>query len=185
LTSSKADFIKNLEYCLLLNVKHTVIMKKLIALAVCFLAFGSSFAQQGAAPKRTSNANRTVISGTILDARNHPIEGVQTFVYPPDSSIIASAYTDATGYYETNSVLPGTYSLKIVYPSNKAIMVTGVVIKRGMTRVNIKANPPDADTVITYKDLMLKPVEKSKTATTTATKTTTTVTTTSNAVKKK
>jgi protocatechuate 3,4-dioxygenase beta subunit len=145
-------------------------MKQLIALSICVFAFGNSFGQQPAAPQKTatapqrgaSKANRTVVTGTITDSRYRPIAGAQVFVYPPDSSIVASAYTDASGVYETNSVMPGTYRVKVLYPSNKAVNVNSVVIKRGAVQLNIKAEPPANDTIMTYADFIPKPAEKKK-----------------------
>lgn len=157
-------------------------MKQLTAFGICLCLFGSAYAQQTTTVKKTttttqktangtqkttttttrtvSKANRNVISGSIHDIRNHPMAGLQTFVYAPDSSIIASGYTDAMGMYETNSVMPGTYKVKIVYPSNKAVIITDVTLKRGSIMLNLKADPPSADTVITYGVLVPKPAEK-------------------------
>ena len=104
----------------------------------------------------------TAIGGSIRDARYHPLPGVETFIYQADSSIIASGYTDAKGYYETNGVLPGKYDLKIVYPSNKAVIVKGVPVKSGVTQLNLNLNPPDADTTLLYTDLVPKVEPKKK-----------------------
>ena len=139
-------------------------MKKIIALAACSLAVSAAMAQnapKAPAKKLVSNAAKCAITGFIRDTRNKPVEGVKAFIYKPDSSIAASGYTDSKGNYETNSVAPGTYFVKLVYPSYKTIMVSGVVMKMGLTLVSFKTSPPAADSVVPYTDLVPK-VEKKK-----------------------
>jgi hypothetical protein len=103
-------------------------------------------------------AHGSAVGGYIHDARMHPLAGVQAFIYANDSagSIIASGYTDAMGFYETNGVAPGRYNLKIVYPSTKAVVVKGVPVKGGVTQVILHANPPEADTTLLYTDMVPK-----------------------------
>ena len=132
-------------------------MKKIIVSTIALFAFGASFAQNTAAPKKSaSSLHKTAVGGFITDKYKRPIEGVQAFIYQKDSSIIASGYTDLTGYYETNSVLPGKYDLKIVYPANKTILVKAVIIKSGVTPVTFNIGTPSADTTIQYTDLLPK-----------------------------
>ena len=156
-------------------------MKQLIAIAACLLTTGASFAQKTspAAPKtqgtsatkstaaakggkQLSAAGKSAIAGTFKDSRNQPIRGVKVFIYAPDSSIIASGFTDENGNYETNSTMPGKYNVKIVYPSYKTIQVIGVVIKSGLTPISFKSDAPPADSTIQYTELLPKPVEKKK-----------------------
>ena len=147
-------------------------MKQLILLAICLFTISASRAQNasrktGAQPARKGNQanNKTAIGGLIKDAHNHPIPGVEAFVYKPDSSIAASGFTDSMGHYETNAVMPGKYDLKIVYPSEKMAMVTGVIVKKGVTNISLKMDDPPADTLILFYELQpKKPVEKKKTA---------------------
>jgi len=146
-------------------------MKKLITLTICLMAAGMTFAQQSAAPKKKltpaeqyTAAHKTAVGGYIRDARNTPIPDVKVFVYRADSSaeIISSGYTDAMGYYETNFTYPGKYNLKIVYPEAKSVMVSGVIIKKGITNISLKADPPVADTALPYANFLPKPVETKK-----------------------
>ena len=147
-------------------------MRQVIVFTVCLFISGAISAQNKTTTtkttktetvtKTTKTVHGSAIGGFIHDARRHPIVGVEAFIYQADSSIVASGYTDAMGYYETNGVLPGKYDLKIVYPSSKAIIVKGVPIKSGVTQVSLNANPPDTDTTLLYTDLVPK-VEKKKT----------------------
>ena len=149
-------------------------MKRLIAATFCLLAAGAVFAQTNtsapksatpqngaaAARKGTLKKSGPAVGGFILDARKQPVAGVEAFIYAPDSSIIASGYTDATGHYETNAISGGKYTVKIVYPSYKAIVITGVVIKAGVTPLNITAAEPEADTTLPFTNFI--PVAEKK-----------------------
>ena len=146
-------------------------MKKLTTLTICLMATGMAFAQQSTTTKKKltpaeqyAAAHKTAIGGYIRDARNVPIPDVRVFVYRTDSSaeIISSGYTDATGYYETNSTYPGKYNLKIVYPEAKSVMVSGVIIKKGITNISLNANLPTADTTLPYANFLPKPIETKK-----------------------
>lgn len=133
------------------------------------LAGGPLSAQQSAQKpltpeqKRAADARKNAVSGFIRDSRNRPMEGIQAFIYAKDSAatILASGYSDATGYYETNSVMPGKYNIKIVYPStNKAILVPDVVMKRGLLNITLKNDVPTADTSIEYRVFQPAPAPK-------------------------
>ncbi len=147
-------------------------MKKLIVLFISIFVCGSSFAQQSSnqkpltpEQKRLADLRKNAVSGFVRDMRNRPIEGVQAFIYAKDSAqtILASGYTDATGYYETNSVLPGKYDIKIVYPStNKSVMVADVMMKRGLLDISLKTDVPTTDTNINYMVFQPKPAGKAK-----------------------
>ncbi len=144
-------------------------MKYIIVLFVAILAGGPLSAQQSAQKpltpeqKRAADARKNAVSGFIRDSRNRPMEGIQAFIYAKDSAatILASGYSDATGYYETNSVMPGKYNIKIVYPStNKAILVPDVVMKRGLLTITLKNDVPTADTSIEYRVFQPAPAPK-------------------------
>jgi hypothetical protein len=139
-------------------------MKKITAFIFVLAVSGTTFGQNTRttrvnptpAQRGASNAHKSAVGGMMTDARRHPIPGVQAFIYQVDSSIIASGFTDSTGAYETNSVLPGKYDVKIVYPSAKAILIKGVVIKAGVTQISFRAEPPAADTSFPYTVLVPK-----------------------------
>ncbi len=147
-------------------------MKQFILLAASFLSIGTSIAQNSsktakpmtAAEKKAADMRKNCVGGYVRTARYMPMEGIQAFIYLGDSAntIGASGYTDATGYYETNSVAPGKYNVKFVYPNNKSIMVSGVTLKRGITDISLKNDAPTADTGINYLYFAPKPAEKGK-----------------------
>lgn len=152
-------------------------MKQLTSIAICLLIAASSYAQ---APKKTTKQvlppittlpqrnkafHKSAIGGYFTDMRKRPIKGVKAYVYGADSSIVASGFTDSSGYYETNSMTPGVYNLKINYPGSKFTkMISGIpVMATKITNISfIKENGPEADTLIDYKDIAPKPIEKAK-----------------------
>src|SRR5471030_3127820 len=100
-------------------------MRQVLVFTICLLISVTISAQKVITTKKTTqtktkttttttHAHGSAIGGFIHDARRHPLTGVEAFIYMADSSIVASGYTDAMGYYETNGVLPGKYDLKIV-----------------------------------------------------------------------
>lgn len=125
----------------------------LFSLLLCQLGFSQKKAQQG----KTKDEDKVLVAGYIRDAHNRPIERVQTFIYRLDSSIIASGYSDSLGKYCTNVLPAGNYYVKLVYPSDKVLFITGVAVgSKGNTILNVKLNAPDADTAIDYKVLYPK-----------------------------
>lgn len=162
-------------------------MKYFIAIAMCTLASGQVSAQFvkptpppkiavvmekgkktgviGYLPQKKNAAGfkKNTIGGYFTDARRQPIKGVRTFVYQPDSSIGASGYSDPLGYYEANSIKPGRYDVKVVYPNTKAtVTVTNVpIMKEYITEVSLlRMDIPQADTSIYYSEIAPKEVEK-------------------------
>ncbi len=149
-------------------------MKQFLTLTVCILIFGAATAQKkkesshpniSIIPQKPGVYHKNAIGGYFTDMRKHPIRGVQTFIYMSDSTIGASGFTDSTGYYETNNILPGTYDLKIVYPNTSASMrITGVpIIKETITEISFfKGAPPAGDTTFSYSAIEPKPIEMPK-----------------------
>ncbi|MCW3122171.1 MAG: hypothetical protein JWQ38_1663 [Flavipsychrobacter sp.] len=143
-------------------------MKQTLALTACLFLSAASFAQNTKEDPATTQRNliasgRCELTGNITDARNHPISGVQVFIYGKDSAIAASGFSDAVGRYETNPLVPGVYDVKLVYPVAKGVIrttIAGVTMKKGFNALNMKANTPDADATIPATDVMPKPAVK-------------------------
>ena len=136
-------------------------MKIIATLSVCLFVFCTSYGQQAATHKSSgTKVTKPVFMGSIRDTRNKPIKGVKAFVYKQDSTIVASGYTDSTGHFETNSVPAGLYFVKIVYPSTKTTMIYGITMKAASMEINLRSNPPDADTMLAYETLLPKPEVK-------------------------
>ncbi len=129
---------------------------KLISTVVACLAISCAVqAQTTTTAKRKVRKN--AIGGTIMDARHKPVPKVQAFVYFGDSAVNASGYTDASGYFETNSVMPGTYDLRIVYPNANRLIINGVTVKGlKVSRVSIATDMPTTDSTVSYLDVIEK-----------------------------
>jgi hypothetical protein len=128
-------------------------MKLIFSITACILFSGVLAAQTGnvAAKKKV---RKNAIGGTILDARRLAIPKVQAFIYLGETATNSSGFTDADGYFETNQVMDGTYDLRLVYPSAKRIVVTGIPVKgRRITEVNLITNMPTADSTIAWSDI--------------------------------
>jgi len=124
-------------------------MKQFAAVTLCLLISGTAFAQTNATGVKR-NPNKSGIAGTIKNMHKKPIAGIRAFVYKKDS-IAASGFTDSTGYFETGFVIPGTYDLKLVYPSDKLFVIQAVPVKaRTITMTDLRTEPPAADTAISY-----------------------------------
>jgi len=137
-------------------------MKRITALSLSLFAITSAFAQQKTTDKvADAKKDKCIISGTIRNIRKMPVAGVEAFVYKADSSIVASGTTDATGHFETNSVMPGDYTVKMVFPNRQNMMVTGITIKKpGNTIIDFKGDAPAADTTVAYSVLAPQPAPK-------------------------
>jgi hypothetical protein len=131
-------------------------MKLIVAVTGCLLFAGVALGQTTTRATASGGAKirKNAIGGTIKDIRRRPVAKIQAYIYRNDT-IAASGYTNAEGNYETNSVMPGVYSLRLVYPSSKRITVTNVPVKQlKITMVNITTAEPVEDSTIAYTDLV-------------------------------
>ena len=53
-----------------------------------------------------------VVTGQVRDSAGIPQIGAEVQLLRPDHSVIASVYTDASGWYRIASILPGRYAVK-------------------------------------------------------------------------
>ena len=141
-------------------------MKQIVIVAACILLYGTSFAQKKthhAAPKASTSSYfgkaeslKNGVWGTIRDAQGEPMPDVEVMVYKIDT-IISSGFSNAEGHYTTNACAAGKFIARIVYPNtNKYVIVSGVEIKKGKVTIDLKANPPMADSSVTFADLQPK-----------------------------
>ncbi len=138
-------------------------MKFITTLSVCLFMSGAMMAQTAPArvKKAKADKDKTVIYGTLKDARNKPYKGMKAFVYKADSTIVASGFTDADGHYETNNVPAGTYFIKFIYPTDRVTMIYNVEVKKSVM-VDLKGAAPMEDTMIAYDMLYPKPKPAAK-----------------------
>ena len=147
-------------------------MKIVVALSLCLSLAGTTFAQKAAAPEQkdpkaaTKPAKGNSVFGTIRNARNKAVKGVEAYVYTADSTIVASALTDTGGHYATNSFPAGNYYVKLVYPpARKFVIVYNIQIKpekQGTVILDLRANVPEADTMFSYDFVKPKLIKDEK-----------------------
>jgi hypothetical protein len=150
-------------------------MTRIVTLAVCLFIFGTATAQKtqkkkeahpniSVIPQKAGVYHKSAIGGYFTDVRKHPIRGVQAFIYLPDSTIGASGFTDSSGYYETNNIMPGMYTLKIVYPTAASVTITGVpIVHETITEISFfKTELPATDTIFSYSVIEPHPVVAEK-----------------------
>ena len=151
-------------------------MSRILTLAICLLVFGTASGQKkketrpniSVIPQKAGVYHKSGVGGYFTDARKHPIKGMQAFLYLPDSTIGASGFTDEAGYYETNNILPGMYTMKLVNPNwRTSITITGVpIVRETITEISFfkLGDAPYNDTVFAYSAIEPKPVvvEKKK-----------------------
>lgn len=132
-------------------------MKLILVAATCFFVSGATYAQNATQHAGHARVRKTAIGGTINDKKGHPVPKVQAYIYKGDSATNSSGYTDANGNFETNNVMPGTYDLRLVYPSAKRIVINGVPVKmHRVTYINLATTEPTADSAISYSDIAPK-----------------------------
>ena len=82
-------------------------MKRSWMLMLCGLALGL------AGSVRAQNSNSGDIRGTVTDSSGAALPGVNVTVTNNDTGVITKYVTNSDGLYDTNSILPGNYTLDI------------------------------------------------------------------------
>jgi len=132
-------------------------MKKLIFIAICLFAVTDLYGQADTSTTQSiPPAEKCFLAGTISDSSRKPLKGTEIFVYQADSAIVGSGYTDESGYFKTNSLEPGIYSVKIVYVTKTSRVVTGIRMQPGINMFSISALIPARDVTIPYSELLDK-----------------------------
>lgn len=126
-------------------------------------ATASAASSAPAARTAPVKVRKTCIGGTVLNEYREPVAKIQAYIYKGDD-IMASGFSDSRGYYETNNVLPGVYTLRLVYPkSGRRITIPDVPVKmRQVTMVNYRGIEPVGDSTIAYAELMPPPPPKAR-----------------------
>ena len=146
-------------------------MKRFSGVIICLLLAGSSFAQHkthhegaaaGSAYFSKAAGMKNGVWGTVRDGQGEPLSDVEAMIYHQDT-ILASGFSDANGHFMTSACNPGKYMLKIVYPnSNKYLLVSGLEIKKGRVMVDLKSNPPMADSTVSLAEIQPKKKKDNK-----------------------
>ena len=74
------------------------------------LAFGLLLCVAGTG--RAQNSNSGDIRGTVTDSSGAVVPGVNVTVTNNDTGVVTQYVTNSDGLYDTNSILPGNYTLE-------------------------------------------------------------------------
>ena len=128
---------------------------KLITATIAGLLLWQTAGAQTTPKAGSTKVRKSAVAGYITDLRGEPMPKVQAFIYLGDSATNSSGYTDSKGYFETNNVLPGTYSLRLFFPANgRRITINDVPVKKlQLTQFRLKTEVPAADSSIAWGDV--------------------------------
>jgi hypothetical protein len=103
---------------------------KLRIVMLCGLALGT------ASLVRAQNSNSGDIRGTVTDSSGAVVPGVSVTVTNNDTGVINHYVTNSDGLYDTNSILPGTYTLEFSKESFEKLKRASVPLQVGIVTVD-------------------------------------------------
>ncbi len=131
-------------------MKHSIIL--FVSLLFSCTLFAQEYQPETSAPSRKKP--KTAIAGTIKNARKIPMQSIKVFVYKGETDIVSSGYTNEKGYYETSSFQPGEYTVKVIYPSFRRLVITRVPVSyHKVTPLYLTLNEPLEDSTFIYSDI--------------------------------
>jgi hypothetical protein len=112
------------------SVLETVMRKSvLVVLALCFLLCVASTG-------RAQNSNSGDIRGTVTDSTGALVPGVDVTVTNTDTGVINHYRTNSDGLYDTNSILPGNYTLEFSKDGFEKLKRESVPLQVGIVTVD-------------------------------------------------
>ena len=93
--------------------------KTVVALAALWLLSGSAWGQQSLGS----------ITGRVSDPQGGVIPGAQVVITHTDTNAITRVTTNATGYFESNFLQPGTYTVSVESTGFKKALRTGLELQ--------------------------------------------------------
>src|SRR5215472_2892903 len=138
-------------------------MVKMVLLGLIVLAFGFCTGNVGFA----QNSNSGDIRGTVTDSSGALIAGVNVTVTNNDTGVINKFVTNSDGLYDTNSILPGNYTLEFSKAGFSSFKRSSVVLQVGVVTVDAVLNVGSATEVVTVNsDMPLLKTEDAEVSTT-------------------
>lgn len=134
-------------------------MKRFFIFSLSMFVSYSLLAQESAPTASSGRDKRpkTAIGGTIRDLRHVPQQNIKVFVYKGESEIVASGYTDENGKFETSSYGTGEYTVKVIYPSFRRVIISRVpLVRHKITPLNLLLTEPGEDSTFVYSDVAPK-----------------------------
>ena len=100
-----------------------------VVVGLCLLScmVGLSFAQ---------NSNSSDIRGTATDASGAVLPDVTVTVFNNDTGVSRDFVTNSDGLYDTNSILPGTYTVTFTKTGFRKLVKNSIVLQVGLSTVD-------------------------------------------------
>jgi len=106
-------------------------MRKAVHVAfACFLLL--SVARVG----RAQNTNSSDIRGTVADASGAVLPGVTVSVKNNDTGVVREFVTNSDGLYDTNSILPGNYTISFSKEGFQKLVRGPIALEVGLVTIN-------------------------------------------------
>src|SRR5713226_2770802 len=107
------------------------LMRKAVHVAfACFLLL--SVARVG----RAQNTNSSDIRGTVADASGAVVPGVTVTVKNNDTGVVREFVTNGDGLYDTNSILPGNYTISFSKEGFQKLVRAPIALQVGLVTIN-------------------------------------------------
>src|SRR5580700_4642307 len=82
------------------------------------------------------NTNSSDIRGTATDQSGAVLPGVTVTVLNNQTGVIRTFVTNGDGLYDTNSILPGTYTVTFTKPGFEKLVKNSIVLQVGLVTVD-------------------------------------------------
>jgi Carboxypeptidase regulatory-like domain/TonB dependent receptor len=115
-----------------------------VAIACCLLL---CVAQVGLA----QNTNSSDIRGTVTDPSGAVLPGVNVTVTNVDTGVVRDFVTNSDGLYDTNSILPGSYTITFSKDGFQKLVVGPITLQIGLVTVNGDLKVGSSNQVIEVK----------------------------------
>src|SRR5216684_3526434 len=124
------------------------------AVHVAFACFLLSVAHVG----RAQNTNSSDIRGTVADASGAVLPGVTVSVKNNDTGVVREFVTNSDGLYDTNSILPGNYTISFSKEGFQKLVRGPIALEVGLVTINgeLKVGSGSQVVEVTSEALLLK-----------------------------
>ncbi len=114
------------------------------------------------------NSNSGDIRGTVTDTSGAVVPGTNVTVTDTDTGVVSKYVTNNDGLYDTNSILPGTYTVEFSKGGYESYKRTGIPLEVGIITVDaqLKVGAATAVVEVNASDIPLLKTEDAQVSTT-------------------
>jgi hypothetical protein len=120
-----------------------------------------------AKPAYSQNTNSGVIRGTVTDASGAVVPGANVTVKNNDTGVVREFVTNSDGLYDTNSILPGTYTVTFSKVGFQKLVKESIILPVAIITVNgeltVGTTTQEITVVSTLQQLKTEDAEQSTT----------------------